>query len=206
MAIRIETKTMKAPLIGKSHWWGAPDLPTDMPYPTVRVKDADGEYEEPLTFICQIKCEDIAMLDSDQILPQTGMLYFFAPLDYFLGETDSPLDYHEPPVVLYSESIEDLHPYDIHWEGTSESIFRDAEEIVFSLDKNKTGDGIRMLGEPYQDEVREAHPEDVCLLQIDEDDRWGLRFYDCGMYYIFMQPDDLRNGHWGKAMGELFYY
>ena len=99
MAIRIETKTMKAPLIGKSHWWGAPDLPTDMPYPTVRVKDADGEYEEPLTFICQIKCEDIAMLDYDRILPQTGMLYFFAPLDYFLGETDSPLDYHEPPVV-----------------------------------------------------------------------------------------------------------
>ncbi len=206
MAIRIETKATNAPLIGRSHWWGAPDLPADIPYPTVTLEDEDGNYEEPLTFICQVRCEEIAKFDSDHILPQTGILYFFAPLDYFLGETDSPLDYHEPPIVLYSDNLDDLHPYDIHWEGTTESIFHEAEEMVFSLDNNKTGDGIRMLGEPYQDEVREAHTGDVCLLQIDEEDRWGLRFYDCGMYYIFMHLDDLRKGHWGKAMGELFYY
>lgn len=59
MAIRIETKTTNAPLIGQSHWWGAPDLPANMPYPTVTIQDEDGNYEELLTFICQVRCEEI---------------------------------------------------------------------------------------------------------------------------------------------------
>lgn len=63
-----------------------------------------------------------------------------------------------------------------------------------------------MLGKPYQDEVQESHSGDICLLQIDENDDWGLRFYDCGMYYIFMNPVNIKNGEWNQASSELFYY
>lgn len=134
------------------------------------------------------------------------MLYFFGPLDYFLGETDSPLNAHTPPRVIYSCQTESLAPYDLHWEDTGESVFRPTEKIVFSQTEQAIDDGMLMLGTPYQEEVRQMHENDVCLLQIDEDDRWGLRFYDCGMYSIFVRRDDLQKGRWDKATGELFYY
>lgn len=205
--VRIETFPCGESLVGQSHWWGAPDLPEDVPYPSVTVCDDNGEeYEEPLTFLCQIRCSDIAALDSEGLLPHEGMLWFFAPLDYFLGETGSPLDYHIPPVVLYRPSLEGLVPYDLHWEETGESVFRPAEKIVFSQSGGLQGDGHGLLSIPYQDEVGDAHPGEIALLQVDEDERWGLRFYDCGMYYIMISPEDLRRGSWGKAHGELFFY
>ncbi len=206
MAIRIKTQSTADRLVGKSHWWGAPDLPPDIPYPYVMVGNDKEQYPEPLTFICQIRCKDIASFDTEGILPHTGMLYFFAPLDYFLGELDSPLDYHVPPHVIWSPYTERLKPYDLHWEDTNESVFRSAEKMMFSTAENCMSDGIVMLGTPYQEEVRQMHDSDVCLLQIDEDDRWGLRFYDCGMYYIFMRPEDVKSGRWDKATSELFYY
>lgn len=206
MAIKIITRPTTETLIGKSHWWGAPDLPADTPYPYVMAGEGNDRYPEPLTFICQIRCEDIAPFDKDDLLPHSGMLYFFGPLDYFLGETDSPLNAHTPPRVIYSCQTESLAPYDLHWEDTGESVFRPTEKIVFSQTEQAIDDGMLMLGTPYQEEVRQMHENDVCLLQIDEDDRWGLRFYDCGMYSIFVRRDDLQKGRWDKATGELFYY
>ncbi len=206
MAIKLMTQLTSKSLVGKSHWWGAPDLPEDVPYPTVEVNDGDEVYEEPLTFICQIRCEETAPFDTDHLLPTEGMLWFFAPLDYFLGDFDSPLDYHMQPRVIYSRQTKNLKPYDLHWEGTEESVFRPAEKIVFTVAESPCADGLMMLGTPYQDEVRCQHEGDVCLLQIDEDDRWGLRFYDCGMYFIFVPSRDLCRLRLEKATGELFYY
>lgn len=206
MAIKINTQKTAELLVGKSHWWGAPDLPKGTPYPYVTIQDPEGDFDEPLTFICQINCEDIAEFDAEGLIPHKGMLYFFAPLDYFLGEYDSPLDYHIPPKIIYAEDCSNLEPYKICWEGTNESIFRPAEKMDFSLADHIQGDGIIMLGKPYQDEVLESHSGDICLLQIDESDDWGLRFYDCGMYYIFINPANIKNGEWNQASSELFYY
>ena len=63
-----------------------------------------------------------------------------------------------------------------------------------------------MLCTPYQDEVQSQHSGDICLLQVDENDRWGLRFYDCGMYYIFIPARNLSRRRFDKTTGELFYY
>ena len=127
MAIRINTRVTDGNLKGLSHWWGAPDLPEGMAYPCINVKDEDGgTYPEPLTFVCQIRCADIAELDPEGLLPHRGMLYFFAPIDYFLGDDGSPLDYHDSPAVLYTEQEDGLRPYELCWEGTDESVFRPA--------------------------------------------------------------------------------
>lgn len=91
MAIEITTRQTGLCMTGRSHWWGAPDLPEDVPYPCVEVMEGNESYYEPLTFVCQIRCKDIASLDPENLLPHSGMLYFFAPIDYFLGEYDSPL-------------------------------------------------------------------------------------------------------------------
>ncbi len=205
MAINITTHPTEENLIGKSHWWGAPDMPEDMPFPYVTINDGEEEYDEPLTFICQIRLADIAVLDKKGLLPHKGMLYFFAPIDYFLGE-DSPLDYHTPPVILYTEQETGLAPYDLHWEDTGESVFSPAEAITFSEMEGEEGDGHILLGKPYQDEIADANPGCISLLQIDEDDRWGLRFFDCGMYYFLMPEKDLKARRWDKVTGELFTY
>ena len=206
-AVSIATRDAEEDLTGRSHWWGAPDLPEDLAYPCVTVDDGEGgRYDEPLTFVCQIRCADLAPLDEENLLPHRGMLYFFAPLDYFLGEHGSPLDHHVAPVVLYTEREEGLEPYDLHWEDTGESVFRPAEAMDFHRVEEARGDGHRLLGRPYQEEVEEAHRGCLSLLQIDEDDRWGLRFYDCGMHYFLLSEDDLRARRWDRVEGALFYY
>ena len=175
MAIKITTRITDKDLTGRSHWWGAPDMPEGMAYPCIEVEDEDGgRYPEPLTFVCQIRCADIAGLDPEGLLPHSGMLYFFAPIDYFLGDDSSPLDYHDSPAVIYTEREDGLVPYELCWEG--------------------------------MDEIRQAHPGCLALLQIDEEDRWGLRFYDCGMYYFLIRPGDLRARRWERAEGDLYFY
>ena len=149
MAINITTIAVENDLRGRSHWWGAPDLPEGMAYPCIEVEDKDGgTYFEPLTFVCQIRCSDIAELDPEGLLPHRGMLYFFAPIDYFLGDDESPLDYHDSPAVLYTEQEDGLRPYELCWEGTDESVFRPAEEMLFSKAESPRGDGHILLGEP----------------------------------------------------------
>lgn len=207
MAILITTVETQGDLTGRSHWWGAPDLPKDVAYPCVAVDDGEGKhYDEPLTFVCQIRCADLAPLDGENLLPHRGMLYFFAPLDYFLGEHESPLDYHTRPVVIYDEREEGLEPYDLRWEDTDESVFRPAEAMDFGVAGEARGDGHRLLGLPYQEEVEGEHPGCLSLLQIDEDDRWGLRFYDCGMYYFLLSKENLRARRWDRVEGALFFY
>ncbi len=204
--IRIETRSTTEDLVGKSHWWGAPDMPEDMTYPYEMIEDGDSSYPEPLTFVCQIRLKDIAELDKDNLLPHTGMLYFFAPIDYHLGYIDSPLDYHTKPVVLYTEQENNLKPYELTWDDTGESVFMPAEAIRFIEGPEEMGFCHAMLCKPSTDEIADAHPGCIALLQVDEDDRWGLRFYDMGTYYVLIPKEALRARDWSAVFGDMFFY
>ena len=82
MAIGFKLKKTERVLFCASKWWGDPDFPEQMEYPTVKVTDEDGDtFDYPLTFICQINCEDIAAFDPENRLPHEGMLYFFGAID-----------------------------------------------------------------------------------------------------------------------------
>ena len=87
--ISIQTQPAEANLLGQSKWWGFPDLPEELDWPSVPVNDDGDVYDDPLTFICQIRCEELAPFDPEGLLPHTGMLWFFASLDYFLGNPDA---------------------------------------------------------------------------------------------------------------------
>ena len=67
------------PLKSQSKWWGQADLPKGMNYPAIPYNDEYGD--DPLTFLCQIRCADLAACDPDNLLPHKGMLYFFAAID-----------------------------------------------------------------------------------------------------------------------------
>lgn len=206
-AIRLICSETVSELCGRSKWWGAPDLPSDIPYPCVTLKDDADEWEEPLTFICQIRCKDIATLDSEGLLPHGGMLYFFAALDYYLGE-DSPLycpigEWEKPfSRVIYSPAEDGLEPYLMTWEGTDESVFRPALALSFESCQERA-DGFKLLGRPFFEEVAQWYPDMVSLLQLDEEDDWGLHFHDSGMLNLLLRPDDLIARNFGSELAYL---
>lgn len=209
--IKIETHPADSPLFGQSKWWGQPDMPEALDYPEVTMVDDGGEeYQDPLTFVCQLRCSDLAPHDPEGLLPHEGMLYFFAALDYFFGNYDTadspglglwPEKYFR---VLYSPTCNQLHTHSIVY-GDGAPFGLPAEAITFSPCR-EAGDGLRLLGRPWLDEVCEQMPGMVSLLQVDEDDRWHLVFYDCGMLHFLISPDDLARRRWDKVQCHLFSF
>jgi len=90
MAIRIGLERTETELFCSSKWWGDPDFPMDMEYPTFPVVEDGESYDYPLTFLCQIDCEDIAPFDPENRLPHEGMFYVFAAVDAYAGY-ESPI-------------------------------------------------------------------------------------------------------------------
>lgn len=213
MMINLKTRPVPddEPLFGQSKWWGEVDLPEDMPYPEVTVTDEGGDtWDEPLTFICQIRCEDLVDVDPEDVLPHEGMLYFFAALDYFLGDLDAPVYPgmgkwpKECSRVLYAPSCDNLHTHHVvNADGTPAC--KPPEAIVFSHCR-KAGDGLRLLGRPYLEEVRQLMPDMLNLLQIDEDDRWNLTFHDSGMLNFLIRPADLWERRWENVQCYMFSF
>ena len=186
-------------------------MPDDLDYPEVLVTADDGDsWQDPLTFVCQFRCEDIAALDPEGVLPHEGMLYFFAALDYFLGDIGA-LSYpgmgqwqQQYFRVLYAPSCDELHTHHIvNEDGTPATL--PAEAITFTACDEHT-DGIRMLGYPYIEEVREAMPAMLSLLQVDEDDRWNLTFHDCGTLNFMIHPRHLKEWRWEKTACYLYSF
>lgn len=198
MAIGLQFEKSDKPLVGFSKWWGAPDLPEDWDYPCAE----DGN---PLTFVCQIRCEDIAAIDTEGLLPHTGMLYFFAQIGEYVqvmdiaeGEHNGLGEWGEDAYrVLYSPSCDNLEPFEIIYDD-GEPAFLEAEAISFTQ-VSELHDSFKLLGKPYYEEVAEQYEDSVCLLQIDENDDWGMTLYDCGMICFMITPEQLKAQQWDKA-------
>ncbi|MBQ3109577.1 MAG: DUF1963 domain-containing protein [Clostridia bacterium] len=60
---------------------GKPFLPADFIWP--RFTSKDDNVNRPLSFFCQINLSDVAFYDKDNLLPKSGMLYFFYECDSF---------------------------------------------------------------------------------------------------------------------------
>lgn len=228
MAIRLTPTAPTAPndnLTGRSHWWGFPDLPEGVGWPCRRGEEPNNnvgeephggvveesnnnvvegpnggseEGEELLTFVCQVDLAEVAPLDREGLLPHEGMLWFFADLDYFLGDTEAPCEgTGEWPQdsfrVIYSPHCSSLHTHEAYWaDGTPATL--PAEAIVFAP-AEESEFGHKLLGQPamtegYEDE---DNSRQVSLLQVDEEERWGLRFFDCGLINFVIDRNDLRS-------------
>ena len=90
MGIKINLERTETELFCSSKWWGDPDFPLDAEYPVFPVEEGGESYDYPLTFVCQIDCEDIAPFDPENRLPHEGMFYVFAALDAYAGY-ESPI-------------------------------------------------------------------------------------------------------------------
>lgn len=207
MAIKIKLSETESRLFCCSKWWGDPDMPADMQYPMYIGEDGE---EYPLTFICQIDCADIAETAPDTILPKEGMLYFFAALDEYLGyEVPFHLGLGDWPKgtvkVKYTKSVnpETFESF-IMVDENDEPLTAAALKMEFSVCDDEE-DGLKLLGVPFNGDVRDSHPEEMNFLQVDSEDETldGVHIYDCGMFNILLSKDNIENARWSRSLGCL---
>ena len=201
MAIRILLQETATDLFCSSKWWGDPDLPADMEYPTVEVTDEDGTYDYPLTFVCQIDCEDIAPLDTEGLLPHQGMFYVFAGLDEYLDQFESP--FHNGPGPWPKKMVAVKYTKAINFETFRSAILVDDE------DQSLTQPALKMTFEPCEDGADGTcllgkSPEEglVSLLRISSGTA-GLSFPEGGSLSFLYVPADFAAGKWKLVKGVL---
>jgi uncharacterized protein YwqG len=201
MAIKLELKKTERILFCGSKWWGDPDMPENMQYPTMEVTEDGEKFDYPLTFICQINCEDIASLDKENKLPHEGMLYFFAAIDDYIGY-ESPVqnpDGEWPKgraVVKYAKNINFETFQTCMLVGDEDEQLTEPElEIVFS-ECNDNEEGIKMLCCDMD------NPENETLLKLVTDTVSGLDIRNKSIS-IPMKDSDLKFGNWKRAKAVL---
>ena len=208
MAIRLTLKKTERILFCGSKWWGDPDMPESMQYPTVAGFEDGETFDYPLTFICQINCEDIAALDPDNKLPHEGMLYFFAAVDKWLGY-DSPTANDRGEwarghfVVKYAKTINFETFQSCMMVGEEgESLTEPELEICFELCEDDA-EGIKLLGVSSNPEVGEKYPEMLNLLQLDNNEALAMDFGEGSVLNLLIKESDLKFGNWKKGVAYL---
>ena len=206
MAIKLTLQHSERVLFCASKWWGDPDMPENMQYPTIEVTEDGETFDYPLTFVCQINCEDIAAFDPENKLPHEGMLYFFAAMDKWLGY-DSPTknDLGEWTkghfVVKYAKAINfETFQSCMLVDDEDQALTEREMEIVFSAceDDEKC---IKMLGTPSSADVAQKYEGLVNLLQIVRAENLDVEFD--GELNLMMKESDLHFGNWKKTIAHL---
>ena len=197
MAIRLTLNKTERILFCGSKWWGDPDMPENMQYPTMQVTEDGETYDYPLTFVCQINCEDIAKYDKEGKLPHEGMLYFFAAVDDYIGY-ESPVEnpMGEWPkgrfVVKYAKTINFETFQTCMLVGDEEEQLTEPElAITFSECENDEA-CIKMLAEVA------GQPDQISLLQLNSDAQGGIDMQNRTVNLI-IKESDLGFGNWKRA-------
>ena len=203
MAIKLELKRTERILFCGSKWWGDPDMPENMQYPTMEVTEDGETYDYPLTFICQINCEDISPFDKENRLPHEGMLYFFAAVDDYIGY-ESPVlnpagEWPKGRVMLkYAKTINFETFQTCMLVGDEDEQLTETElEIVFSECEDED-EGIKMLS----NDIPGGYPDHINLLKLVSDSASGLDF-GSGRLDFVIKNSDLGFGNWKKTKAVL---
>lgn len=203
MAIKLTLERTERILFCGSKWWGDPDMPENMQYPSMEVTEDGETYDYPLTFICQINCEDIARFDTDGRLPHEGMLYFFAAMDDYIGY-ESPL--HNPVgewpkgrlVVKYAKSINFETFQTCMLVGDEDEQLTEPELGIIFSECSDDEEGIKMLCSSSDPD----YPDHVSLMEIVSDMTGGIDFSH-GKLEIMIKESDLKYGNWKRSKAVL---
>lgn len=168
--------------VGSSKFGGYPDLPSEIPYPTMsgysckRGNQTERYEESAMQLIAQFNLADLAEYDRDNRLPHTGMLYFFwsgeiMPIheknNWYESIADNPdnADYHK--VIWYNGDLSQLKrtvPAIPYYSKYFTEVF-DETPIRFDFDVEYQPLGY-VLDEEQFDELSEIAPEydidDLC--------------------------------------------
>ena len=203
MAIRLTLEKTERILFCGSKWWGDPDMPENMQYPTMEVCEEGETFDYPLTFVCQINCEDIAPFDKENRLPHEGMLYFFAAVDDYIGY-ESPVrnPAGEWPkgrlVVKYAKTVNFETFQTCMLVGDEDEQLTEPELTISFSECDDSESGIKMLAGCSD----ENYPDHISLLQIASDAIGSIELKDLTIN-VLMKESDLKFGNWKRAKAVL---
>ncbi|MBR1878995.1 MAG: DUF1963 domain-containing protein [Paludibacteraceae bacterium] len=167
-----------------NHWWGLATLPEEISYPY------NGE-ANPMTLVCQFAYGE-------------GLVYIFADLDYFFGDMEADGGHigewnSNLYQVLYTDHLSDLHEHEIRYADGSSAVPEPRDTTNYES---------RILSKPtcWQDELTQDYPGYEVLVQLEEDDDIGLRFYDCGTLFFLIKPADLAARNFNNVKCVLYSY
>jgi hypothetical protein len=192
--------------VGASRLGGAPDMPADTKWP----QGAGG----PMTFVAQLDCADLAPFDSAKLLPDEGMLAFFAGgydegavLHFAGGQKLAPRALPkgakfsaEKAVVAPACAVALRGAVSVPGYEQVEDVDTDAwHELWESSIREK--DGVaphRVLGHTLNDV--ESPPEgDVALFAVRSDENANMEWGDAGTLYFMLDEESLRARKWSDV-------
>lgn len=81
-AIHLNIGGKGASVVGGTRFGGVPDVPADFAWPAYEGVGMDDTVKSrPLSFLAQFNCAELAPLDTEGLLPQTGVLSFFYEME-----------------------------------------------------------------------------------------------------------------------------
>ena len=186
--------------VGCSQWWGNPDLPKDMEYPTY--VDSDGKKKE-YDFICQINMEEVARLNPFTLLPHSGLLSFFAKIEYYLGDTTKNesvqgiISAPEEVKVFYFEDLSQLEEVVLLGKEGKDLAFKETRmDFSEKLEKYSEEHGL-FVPPTHRESSTWAPPFEMwkILLQVDScnGEDFHLNFMNGGVLDFIISPEDLEN-------------
>lgn len=192
MAVRLQLEKTETNLFCSSKWWGDPDMPAALDYPTVEVTEDGETYDYPLTFLCRIDCGDLAPFDPEGRLPREGMFYVFAAVDAYAGY-DSPIPTGEGEwprahaVVRYAKEVNfETFRSCMLVDDEDQSLTEEALKVVFSAGD---GTGTELFGAPSGDRVP--------FLTV-VGGTGGLDFGEGRVLHLYYTESDFRHGNWKR--------
>lgn len=190
-----------------SKFWGDPDLPKGMPYPSQYIAEWDESL--PYHFICQINLADLPPQD---LLPSEGLLQFYANIHYYLGWDGEP---EIGSCLSRTDDVRVLYFPDANPAGFEPQIVVDEEdencrlfphELALSFTDKLSFDHPQhhLLGFP---EFREWEDwDEPCqgwrlLLQVDSFDGpdFNLNFMDTGVLNFLISENDLKQRNFDQV-------
>jgi uncharacterized protein (TIGR02996 family) len=94
--------------VGNSRLWGEPDLPEDMPWPTLgtclRPFDWESDLSAPCAFMGQLNLSDFAESIVSSELPDEGILFFFSHIDQNVGALSVAMRFTADPADIRRRS------------------------------------------------------------------------------------------------------
>lgn len=191
---------------GSSRFWGNPDLPAGIDYPTY-IDDEGDDY--PYWFVCQINLAELAAFAPENPLPKTGLLSFFAKIDHYLGQmaaTDgiqSHISDTDDVKVLYFPSTDNLREV-IIVDDDNQPTSPDEMAIGFTRKTEPLADDHALFANPTHREWEtwdSPYEKWQILLQIDSFDGmdFQLNFMDYGVLDFLINPADLKKGRFDRV-------
>ena len=134
-AIRVTHEKAETPVpIGQSKYGGKPHLPEGFEWPRYLYKEDKKSEDKPLSFLAQFNLAETHPFDTGELLPSTGMLYFFYEMESMKWGFD-PKDNGCSRVFYIEDAAAQLTPVDFPEDLDDYYII---PEFILSFEKQKS--------------------------------------------------------------------